>query len=52
LFPLFVARRLSSLRSLLAAIAALLIARIPVIFVRAFDSDEFEHGQITRSFHC
>ena len=29
---------------LLAAIAALLIARIPVILVRAFDNDEFEHS--------
>jgi 4-amino-4-deoxy-L-arabinose transferase-like glycosyltransferase len=29
---------------LLAAIAALLIARIPVIFTRAFDNDEFEHS--------
>jgi 4-amino-4-deoxy-L-arabinose transferase-like glycosyltransferase len=29
---------------LLAAIAALLIARIPLIFVRAFDNDEFEHA--------
>jgi 4-amino-4-deoxy-L-arabinose transferase-like glycosyltransferase len=29
---------------LLAALVALLVARIPVIFVRAFDNDEFEHA--------
>jgi len=29
---------------LLAAIVALLVARIPIIFVRAFDNDEFEHS--------
>lgn len=29
---------------LLAAIAALLIARVPIIAVRAFDNDEFEHA--------
>ena len=35
---------LAGCRWSLATIAALLLARIPIIFVRAFDNDEFEHS--------